>query len=222
MRLPSQSVSVAIALAAALTAGGVDAQIEPQTATPARTQPPAPAASAPGISPGASKNPVDITAEGLDVFQPQHLSIFKGNVEATQDQARLRTPELRVYSKDKSQTPGAKPSPAASGVAPQMGSIDHMEAAGPVYYITPTENARGDHGEYLADPDTITLTGNVVLVQGKSVGKGDKLVINRKTGESNLISYTPKTVTGRVRVILYPQQQPAATTTVSAATGPKR
>ena len=166
-------------------------------------QPPAAAPSL-TLGPSNSNNPVDITSEGLDVFQTQHLYDFKGNVEAVQDQARLRTPELRVYTKDKTQAPGAKP---VAGAAPQMGSVDHMDAAGPVYYITPSENARGDLGHYDADSDTITLTGNVVLVQGKSVGKGDKLVINRKSGESNLISYAPKTAKGRVRVILYPQQQ---------------
>lgn len=171
----------------------------------ATTPPPAPAS--PGITPlgGASNAPIDITADGSQIFQPQRLVIFKGNVEAIQDQTRLRTPELRVYYKPKAA--GAPASAAAP--ADNMGSLDHIEAAGPVYYITPTENARGDAGLYEADPDTITLTGNVVLVQGKSVGRGDKLVINRRTGESNFIADS-KATNGRVRVILYPnQQQPA-------------
>jgi lipopolysaccharide export system protein LptA len=85
--------------------------------------------------------------------------------------------------------------------------MDHMEAAGPAYYITPTQNARGDSMTYYADPDVITMTGHVILVQGKSVAKGDKLVMDRKTGQTNLISNAPTTTAGRVRVILYPQQQ---------------
>jgi lipopolysaccharide export system protein LptA len=92
----------------------------------------------------------------------------------------------------------------------EANSIDHIEAAGPVYYITPTENARGDHGTYVADTTTYTLTGNVVVVQGKSVGKGDRLVMNRTTGESNLYADHPQAPTQRVRVILYPNQQPTA------------
>jgi lipopolysaccharide export system protein LptA len=162
----------------------------------------------PGITPSAtSKGPIDITSEGVEVFQPQHLTIFKGNVEATQDTARLRTPELRVYNKPKAA--GVQPASAGSPFGSDAGGIDHIEAAGPVYYITPTQNARGDYLLYEATPDIITMTGHVVLVQGKSVGKGDKLIMYRKTGQNQLISNSPQTPGGRVRVILYPQQQPA-------------
>ena len=76
--------------------------------------------------------------------------------------------------------------------------------------MTASENARGDYGLYEKDADTYTLTGNVVLVQGNSVGKGDKLVINKTTGQTVLSSNNPTTTTGRIRTILYPnQQQPA-------------
>jgi hypothetical protein len=61
----------------------------------------------PGITPnGNSTAPYDITSEGVEVLQPQRLVIFKGNVEVTQDTARLRTPELHVFYKPK---PGPRP-----------------------------------------------------------------------------------------------------------------
>jgi lipopolysaccharide export system protein LptA len=175
------------------------------------------AAQAPAAAPAAatsplggnSKSPVDVTADNLEVIQPQHVYIYTGNVEAIQDDARLRSPKIFIYTKEKP-TNGA-PKPASPMAGPDMGSIDHMDAEGPVYYVTPTQNARGDHGHWDADTDTITLEGNVVLAQGKSVGKGDKLIIDRKTGISNLIANNTKTASGRVRTILYPQQQtPAA------------
>jgi lipopolysaccharide export system protein LptA len=142
------------------------------------------------------------------VVQPQHVYIYTGNVEAIQDDSRLRTPKLFIYTKEKPANGAPKPTTASAG--PDMGSIDLMDAEGPVYYVTSTQNARGDHGHYDADTDTITLDGNVVLAQGKSVGKGDKLIIDRKTGVSNLISTNPKTASGRIRTILYPQQQTQA------------
>lgn len=172
----------------------------------------APAATSP-LGGTNSNDPIDITAEGANIFQPQRLVIYKGNVEAIQGTSRLRTPELRIYYKPKvAATPGQPaPAPATGNPTQEQNSIDHIEAAGPVYYITPTENARGDYGLYEAAPNTITLTGNVVLVQGKSVGKGDKLVINRATGQSVLSSNNPATANGRIRTILYPnQQQPGA------------
>jgi lipopolysaccharide export system protein LptA len=175
----------------------------------------APAAPAPAAAPAAtsalggnSKSPVDVTADNLEVIQPQHVYIYTGNVEAVQDDSRIRTPKLFVYTKEK--PANGAPKPASPTGAPEMGSIDHMDADGPVYYVTSTQNARGDHGHWDADTDTITLEGNVVLAQGKSVGKGDKLIIDRKTGVSNLIANNPKTATGRIRTILYPQQQTPA------------
>ena len=224
------------ALAAAALLAGSALALPPEPASAPRNghvapPPPAVAASpaasaqgnAPGITPnGQAKGPMDITAEGVETIQPQHLTIFKGNVEVIQDQARLRTPELRVYNKPKA-APGtpaaAQPvgSPAGSPLGADSGSIDHIEAAGPVYYITPTQNARGDHMLYEADPDTITLTGHVVLEQGKSVARGDKFIMFRKTGQNQLISNAPTTPTGRVRVILYPQQQPQQGTAKPAA-----
>jgi len=176
----------------------------------------APAAAPAPTSPmgGNSKSPIDITTDNLEVIQPQHVYIYTGNVEAIQDDSRLRTPKLFVYTKEK-QTNGA-PKAASSAAGPDMGSVDHMDAEGPVYYVTPTQNARGDHGHWDADTDTITLDGNVVLAQGKSVGKGDKLIIDRKTGVSHLIASNPKAASGRVRTILYPTQQ---TPPPSPATG---
>ena len=217
-RLPAPRVAAALALAAlALIAGATGASALPPEPASAPSgahmaaAPPPPAAgspggSVPGITPNeSSKGPIDITSEGVEVFQPQHLTIFKGNVEATQDTARLRTPELRVYNKPKAA--GVQPASAGSPFGSESGGIDHIEAAGPVYYITPTQNARGDYLLYEATPDIITMTGHVVLVQGKSVGKGDKLVMYRKTGQNQLISNSPQTPAGRVRVILYPQDQ---------------
>ena len=181
----------------------------PKGAHVAAAPPPAtvPASTIPGITPNGNSNaPYDISSEGMEVLQPQRLVIFKGNVEVTQDTARLRTPELHVFYKPKA--PGAAAGPAPAGaLGMDAGGMDHMEASGPVYYITPTQNARGDAMTYYADPDVITMTGHVILVQGKSVAKGDKLVMDRKTGQSNLISNAPLAPTGRVRVILYPQQQ---------------
>jgi lipopolysaccharide export system protein LptA len=220
-RLPAPGAAAALALlvgALGLLATSASAlPPEPASApTGAHVAAPPPAAagagaqSTPGITPlGNSKSPMDITAEGVEVIQPQRLTIFRGNVEVINDTTRLRTPELRVWNKPKAAAPAGQPAAnaAASPIGADSGGIDHIEATGPVYYITPTQNARGDAMLYQADPDIITLTGHVVLVQGKSVAKGDKLIMYRKTGQNQLISNTPDTPTGRVRVILYPQDQ---------------
>jgi lipopolysaccharide export system protein LptA len=193
-------------LAAVLLASGAALAQAPVAAPP-----PAAPAAASSVAPATSNAPIDVSADGVDIFQPQRLIVYKGNVEVIQADTRLRTPELRVFYKPKAPaTPGAKPAPTTTGPISESDSIDHIEAAGPVYYITPSENARGDHGTYVADTTTYTLTGNVVVVQGKSVGKGDRLVMNKTTGESNLYADHPQAPAQRVRMILYPNQQPAA------------
>ena len=221
-RLSVPGATVVLSLGAALLAAGAAFALPPEPASAPRgahvaaAPPPAAPSSTgtPGLTPGTSNDPIDITSEGVEVIQPQRLTIFKGNVEETQGTQRLRTPELRVYYKAKTQAPGQAAAPAGGGTSPfgadQTGGIDHIEAAGPVYYITPSENARGDYMTYVKDTDVITLTGHVVLAQGKSVAKGDKLIMYRSTGQNQLISNSPQTADGRVRVILYPQQQAAA------------
>ncbi len=219
-RLSAPGATAALSLSAALLAAGAAFALPPEPASAPKgahvaAAPPPPAAPAnglPGITPdGKSNSPIDITSEGVEMIQPQHLTIFRGNVEATSDQTRIRTPEMRVFSKPK--PAGAAGQPAATTTpfgADQSGGVDRIEATGPFYYITPTENARSDYMVYESGPNTITLTGHVVLAQGKSVGKGDKLIIYRATGQNQLISNSPQTAGGRVRVILYPQQQAAA------------
>ncbi|MHB8285399.1 MAG: LptA/OstA family protein [Caulobacteraceae bacterium] len=184
-----------------LSAGLVRAEGRSTTpSTPHPTNPP-PAASS---TVETSNAPVDITSDGAEVFQVQHLTIFRGNVEAIKEDARMRTPELRVYSKPKdSAESDVKGSPISQG----MGTVDHMDASGPFYYVTPTDKARSDYMHYDAPSDTITLVGNVVLVQGESVAKGERLVMNRKTGVNDLTASEVGAPHGRIRAVIYPQQQ---------------
>ena len=148
----------------------------------------------------SSNAPVDITANEAEVQQENKLTIWRGEVEALQGTNRLRTPELTVYYNGSS---GA--APAAPGASTGMGSIQRMEAKGPVYFVTPTQSAKGDSGVYIAADDTFTLTGNVILMQDKNVVRGQRLVIQQKTGQSTLYaSNAGRGTSGRVRGVFYP------------------
>jgi lipopolysaccharide export system protein LptA len=144
--------------------------------------------------------------------------VYTGNVEAIQGTDRLRTPKLTIFWAKKEGQP-AKPAPAAAGAAAgdDMGKIERMEAEGTVYFSTPTQNARGDHATYLAAPDTVTMIGNVVLVQDKNVSTGDKLVIDRKTDHSVLYANAGQK---RVRGVFYQQDQGASPTSGAPAAKP--
>jgi lipopolysaccharide export system protein LptA len=151
----------------------------------------------------ANKGPIDITGDSMAVHDPEHVVIWKGRVEALQDQDRLRTDLLNIYYRAAPKTPGGPKTAATPGA--DFGAIDRMEAIGNVYLVTPNEVAKGDKAVYTADDQTIVITGDVVLTRGENVGRGSRLVINIATGNSTLEG-GGASPTGRPRVVIYPKQ----------------
>lgn len=151
-----------------------------------------------------SDAPVDITADELEVVNAQCLATYKGAAEALQDTVRLRADVLKIYYKP--QAPGAG---GRSGAGANCGSLmDRMEAIGSVYYVTPQQKVHGDNALYIADSSTITITGDVVAIQGQNVLRGSKMVINTTTGDAQVISAGGgRGKPNRVRTVLYPKQQ---------------
>jgi lipopolysaccharide export system protein LptA len=197
----AQALAVVFLMGAALTTGTAQAQL------------------------AAGKGPIDVTADQLEMVDAQHLAIWRGNVEAVQNGSRLVADTLNVYFQGKSDAP--KPTqtvnPRAGGVASvgaDWGAVDHLIADGHVFFVSDTQTARGNHAVYELTPDTITITGDVVVVQGDNVVKGDKLIIQVKTGHANIISNaTGRNKPERVRGVFYntAQAAPAQPAGASAA-----
>ena len=153
----------------------------------------------------SSNSPVDVTADQLEAQPQQCLAIYRGNVEALQGTSRLRTNLLNIYAK--AGPAQAQPAPGG-GPSSKCGALDRMEAHGSVYYMTPSEVVKGDDAVYLADAKTITLTGDVVVSQGKNVVVGNRLVINTDTQQATMESNAKGAgVANRVRSVLYPGSQ---------------
>jgi lipopolysaccharide export system protein LptA len=150
-----------------------------------------------------SDAPVEITADEFVGLNQQGLAIYRGSVEAVQADARLRCSELRVQFSRRGGGGGE------GQVVGGGGDAERYICEGPVWYVTPREVARGNHGEYVTATDTITLTGDVVLRQGPNVAQGDTLTINTRTNDSRLSSNTPGSGPNRVRSVLYPDSAPA-------------
>ena len=73
------------------------------------------------------------------------------------------------------------------------------------------QRVRGDNGVYDAQTDTVTLTGDVVAVQGKNVLRGTRMVFNTQTGEGHMVG--GGNAGARPRGVFYPakkDQQAAA------------
>ncbi|HEV7157596.1 MAG TPA: LptA/OstA family protein [Caulobacteraceae bacterium] len=144
-----------------------------------------------------SNAPIDITANEAEVVNAKCLAIWRGAAEALQGDTRLRADTITVHQAIKGGKDGAS-----------CGATQEIVAEGDVYYVTPTQNARGDRAVYSAATDQIVMTGDVIVVQGKDVARGDRLVIKvstkRFTMESNARGARAP---HRVRGVFYPERQ---------------
>jgi len=150
-----------------------------------------------------SAAPIDITANEAEVVSSKCLAIWRGAAEALQDKTRLRADTISVYSHSKGTSANGQPA---------CGGTDRIEADGHVFYVTPERRARGDHAVYSAAADQITITGDVIVVQGENVARADKLVVNVSTREARMESNVVGAGrNGRVRGVFYPDRNIAAT-----------
>lgn len=162
----------------------------------------APAAAAAQLMPRVSqdtKQPIEITADNLEVQQQQRLAVFKGNVDARQGEIRLRADTLRVHYAEAQQR------------NPEAQAISRIDAVGNVFFSSQRETAQGEAGTYDVDKATITMNGQVVLTSGDNVIRGTRLVMNLNTGTSTIDGTpTANAPRGRVRGIFVPGQSSGA------------
>ena len=147
--------------------------------------------------------PIDISADSLEVRQKENIAIFQGNVNAAQGRIRLRADRISVHYRPRRST----------GVAGAIaGAISRLDASGNVFISSPSETAQGKSGVYDVDNELVSLRGDVVLTRGENVLRGERLVINLATGVTTLDGGASgaKGATkpsGRVRGIFHPDQK---------------
>ena len=127
----------------------------------------------------AADQPIDINADQLELQQDRNLAIFRGNVIAKQGDIKLRAEQLRVWYMPSSEK-RTKNNNMADGTIVRIDAIDQ------VFVSSPTESAKGDLGVYDVAEQRLTLTGTVILTRGKNVLRGKKLVMNMRTGQSQM------------------------------------
>jgi lipopolysaccharide export system protein LptA len=163
--------------------------------------------------------PIEITADRLDVVQPDRIATFTGNVDAVQGDMVLSADRLRVFYNGDGPTAapakgdGQSAAPAkgdgqsaasakgngqnaasAKGdgqSAAGNGSIRRIEAEGNVFLSSPSQTAQGERGVYDVASDQVTLNGSVVLTQGDDVIRGDRLEVDLTSGHSRVLAAAP-------------------------------
>jgi len=133
-----------------------------------------------------TSQPIEITADSLEVEQEAQRAIFTGAVDVIQGEIRLNADRLIVYYRDQQ--------------AAEENAIYRIDVEGNVRFATPTETAEGDNGVYDVDGGTIELVGEVVLTSGQeAVIRGDRLIMDLNTGQSEVSG-------GRVKGLFIPDQ----------------
>lgn len=120
--------------------------------------------------------PISYSADNLEYADGQRQLVLTGDVDIVQNDARLRATRVTLYF-----APGGG---GQSGLS--SGDIQRMVAEGDVYYVRPTQQARGDRAVYETAADTVTFTGNVVVAGQDNVIRGETLVLNIKGGTTQI------------------------------------
>ncbi len=135
-----------------------------------------------------SGGPISYSADNLEYSESDSRMVLTGAVDLVQGDARLRCNRLTLFFRAGSS--------ADQGVG--SGDIDRMIAEGEVYYLRPTQQARGDRAVYDTASDTVTFTGNVVVASEDNVIRGQTLVLSVSGGRTTVTSERGRRVQGVV------------------------
>jgi lipopolysaccharide export system protein LptA len=152
---------------------------------------------------GFSQNrdqPVHIEAATLEVRDKNKTATFSGDVRVKQGDTGLRCKSLLVFYEG-NESGGKTMTSATPGPGGQQ-KIKRLEARGGVVVTQKQQTATGDLGIFDMRTNTVTLSGNVVMTQGKNVLRGERLVVDLTNGVSRVES--GKNGTGRVQGLFVP------------------
>jgi lipopolysaccharide export system protein LptA len=115
--------------------------------------------------------PVSYSADNLEYFDGERRLVLTGDVDIVQNDARLRADRITLFFSQS--TGGQQGSQQGLGA----GDIQRMIAEGEVYYVRPSQSARGNRAVYEIADDSVTFSGNVVVASDENVIRGETLVL---------------------------------------------
>lgn len=152
--------------------------------------------------------PIRINANSLEVRDQEKQAVFSGNVVVQQGDTTMRCRELVVFYDGKEAAGGKAAAPSgdalAAGSPINSSAIRRLEINGSVVVTTKEQTATGDQGVFETKANTITLSGNpVVLTSGPNVIRGKKLTVDLTTGVSRFDG-------GRIESLIVPNSMKGA------------
>jgi len=116
--------------------------------------------------------PIDVTAQE-GIYNGERTDL-RGDVKVVQDGAVITSNEMEIFRVQKE---------SADATSLKLGAVRQITAKGDFRYQTTENDIRGTQGVYLRDKNTMTVTGDVVVIQpsGNRV-EAEKLTYDTKTG----------------------------------------
>ena len=126
-----------------------------------------------------AEEPIEISADAMSIDQDDGTALLPGNVVVGQGDLRLAAPKVTVDYTDE-------------------GGISRILAEGGVTVVTPEEEVAAQTALYTLSDDSMVLSGQVLLSQGRSAVSSETMRVDLASGTALL--------EGRVRTVLQPNE----------------
>jgi len=138
------------------------------------------------VTSGFDRNqPIEVTAQKLEVLQLERQSIFTGDVVAVQGEMTLYADKLIIYLQEAQQ------------------QVDRLEAIGGVKFVQLDRVATADRAVFQQVDEVLILTGNAVVTQGGNSVSGDEITLFIQ--EDRTVVKGSKT--NRVKAVIVPEKK---------------
>lgn len=118
---------------------------------------------------------VDIESNEMEILENAKQAIFRGDVVAKRPSDTIRCQEMLVSYTD-AQKQGSSSST----------DIEKIDCKGAVSIKTESQDITGNKAEFFLLKEELVVTGNVTVVQGKTVLKGPQLFVDLKTRRTRM------------------------------------
>lgn len=117
-----------------------------------------------------SDGTVDIEASEMEILETDKRAVFRGDVVAKRQNETIRGEQMVVTYTDVKQPDGTSKS-----------EVDTLDVTGNPVITTASQTITGEKARFLVRQDKLEVTGNVKVVQGKTVLRGPVLNVDLKT-----------------------------------------
>ena len=149
---------------------------------------------APAMAQFSTNSGADTILDADDIVSSKGVITLTGQADIRQGDVRLLADKVQIYTAGQS-----------GGAIASTSEIDRVVATGNFYYLTGTQEVRGERGVFTQSDNNFVVTGNVILLQDDSVITGDRLIYNLDTEEARVVSECKGRKCGqrqRVRVLI--------------------